>query len=49
LWGPDPLRFGFWFNLASDGFGIILHLAVATGVLRLARGWRRRMKLREGK
>jgi hypothetical protein len=28
LWRPDPLRFGFWFNLASDGFIIALHLIV---------------------
>lgn len=32
LWHPDPLRFGFWFNLSSDGFIIALHLAVATGI-----------------
>ena len=29
LWRPDPLRFGFWFNAASDGFIIVLHLVVA--------------------
>ena len=32
LWGPDPLRFGFWFNVLSDGFIIALHLAIAAGV-----------------
>ncbi|HEY0375964.1 MAG TPA: hypothetical protein VGC87_03315 [Pyrinomonadaceae bacterium] len=38
LWRPDPLRFGFWFNVASDGFIIALHLAAAAAVARLARG-----------
>jgi hypothetical protein len=33
LWHPDPLRFGFWFNVASDGFIIALHLAAAWGVM----------------
>ena len=37
LWRPDPLRFGFWFNLASDGFIIVLHLSVAAAVVWLAR------------
>ena len=34
LWRPDPLRFGFWFNVLSDGFIILLHLAVAAVVMR---------------
>jgi hypothetical protein len=29
LWRPDPLRFGFWFNLLSDGVIITLHVLVA--------------------
>lgn len=29
LWGADPLRYGFWFNMVSDGFGIAVHLAAA--------------------
>lgn len=33
LWRPDPLRFGFWFNVASDGFIIALHVAIAMGVM----------------
>jgi hypothetical protein len=33
LWGPDPLRFGFWFNFAIDGIGIDAHLAAGTLVL----------------
>jgi hypothetical protein len=41
LWGPDPNRFGFWFNLGSDGFIIVLHLigaiCVGWGVKRLRR------------
>ena len=36
LWHPDPLRFGFWFNVASDGFIIALHLAAAWGVMWIA-------------
>ena len=32
LWGPDPNRFGFWFNMASDGVIITLHIVVAQGV-----------------
>jgi hypothetical protein len=38
LWRPDPLRFGFWFNVASDGFIIVLHLLAAAALSRLARG-----------
>lgn len=34
LWGPDPNRFGFWFNFGSDGFIIVLHLIGAACV-----GW----------
>ncbi|HEY0404668.1 MAG TPA: hypothetical protein VGC89_03005 [Pyrinomonadaceae bacterium] len=37
LWRPDPLRFGFWFNMASDAFIIALHLAAAQGVVLVAR------------
>lgn len=40
LWGPDPLRYGFWFNMASDGAGIILHLALAAGILWFVRSRR---------
>jgi hypothetical protein len=32
LWGPDPNRFGFWFNFGSDGFIIVLHLIGAVSV-----------------
>lgn len=37
LWGADPLRYGFWFNMASDGFGIAVHLAAAMVVMRVIR------------
>lgn len=37
LWGADPLRYGFWFNMASDGFGIAVHLVAAMVVMRIAR------------
>jgi hypothetical protein len=36
LWGPDPLRYGFWFNVAADGVLIIIHLAAAMGLVWLA-------------
>jgi len=29
LWHPDPLRFGFWFNVASDGVIIGGHVVAA--------------------
>jgi len=41
LWGADPLRYGFWFNMASDGFGIAAHVVgamVLTWVARFLRG-----------
>jgi hypothetical protein len=44
LWGPDPLRYGFWFNVASEGVLITIHLAAAMGVMRLAKHLRRRSK-----
>ena len=46
LWGPDPLRYGFWFNVLSDGALIIIHLAGALGVQRLARYLRRKDRSR---
>ncbi len=42
LWGPDPLRYGFWFNVASEGALIIIHLAAAMGLMWVARYLRRR-------
>ncbi len=42
LWGPDPLRYGFWFNVASEGALIIIHLAAAMGLMWLAKYLRRR-------
>ncbi|MGB9180366.1 MAG: hypothetical protein WCB68_14130 [Pyrinomonadaceae bacterium] len=41
LWGADPLRYGFWFNMASDGFGIAVHLVAAMLVMWFARVLRR--------
>ena len=41
LWGADPLRYGFWFNMASDGFGIAVHLVAAMMVMWVARFLRR--------
>lgn len=34
LWGPDPLRYGFWTNLALDSTGIALHLLAAIVIYR---------------
>jgi len=34
LWGPDPLRYGFWTNLALDSTGIALHLLAAIAIYR---------------
>lgn len=42
LWGPDPLRYGFWFNVASEGALIIFHLGAALGLMWLARSLRRK-------
>ena len=42
LWGPDPLRYGFWFNATSEGVLIIVHLAAAMGIMLLANRLRRR-------
>ena len=33
LWGADPLRYGFGFNMLSDGFGIAVHLVAAMLVM----------------
>jgi hypothetical protein len=44
LWHPDPLRFGFWFNILSDGFIIALHMIVSMGVVWMAKLLRRRMQ-----
>lgn len=48
LWGPDPLRYGFWFNVASEGALIIIHLATAMGIVWLARYLRRRNESGKG-
>ena len=37
LWGPDPRRFGFWFNVLSDGSIIVVHVVVATLVMWIAK------------
>ncbi len=41
LWGADPLRYGFWFNMVSDGLGITVHLVAAMLVIWIARFLRR--------
>lgn len=41
LWGADPLRYGFWFNMAMDGAGIVLHLAGAMALMWAAKCVRR--------
>ena len=42
LWGPDPNRFGFWFNMASDGFIIMLHMVAAQGITWIAERLRKK-------
>ena len=37
LWGPDPLRFGFWINYGLDFTGMCVHLAAAALVVWLTR------------
>jgi hypothetical protein len=37
LWGPDPRRFGFWFNVFSDGVIIVVHIVAATMVMWVAK------------
>jgi hypothetical protein len=41
LWGADPLRYGFWFNFASDGFGIVVHLVAAMVLVWVGQSLRR--------
>ncbi len=37
LWRPDPLRFGFWFNVLSDGIIIVAHVVAAMVVMWVVR------------
>ncbi len=37
LWGPDPNRFGFCTNFLYGSILIMVHLAIATWIIRLAR------------
>ncbi len=37
LWGPDPLRYGFWTNVGYDVAGIVVHLLLAMGITGLMR------------
>lgn len=41
LWGADPLRYGVWFNMASDGFGIAVHVVAAMMLMWFGRFLRR--------
>jgi hypothetical protein len=41
LWGTRAGRYSFWFNMASDGAGIIMHVVAAMGVMWIA-GYLRR-------
>ncbi len=40
LWRPDPLRFGFWFNVLSDGI-IVAHVVAVMVVMRVVKLFRR--------
>ncbi len=48
LRGADPLRYGFWFNLASDGFGIAVHVVAAMIAMWIGRFLRRSMLRQPG-
>lgn len=37
LWGPDPLRFGFWTNVGMDFLFVSLHVLLAAGAVALSR------------
>ena len=37
---PREGRYGFWFNMAADGFGIILHVAASVLVMWMAKYFR---------
>ena len=37
LWGPDPVRFGFYTKFLYHGILTTVHLVVATAIIRLAR------------
>jgi hypothetical protein len=37
LWGTREGRYSFWFNMASDGAGIIVHVVAAMCVMWIAR------------
>jgi uncharacterized membrane protein len=38
---PREGRYGFWFNMASDGAGILVHVVAAMGLMWLARHLRK--------
>jgi hypothetical protein len=44
---PREVRYGFLFNMASDGAGIILHIAAAMLVMWLAKHLRRNSAARQ--
>jgi hypothetical protein len=37
MWGPDPRRFGFWFNVFSDGTIIVVHIVAATMAIQVTK------------
>lgn len=37
LWKPDPMRFGFWFNMLSDGIILTVHVVAAMMTMRIAK------------
>ena len=45
MWGPDPARYGFAFNVATDWLAVVLHVAAAMTLVGLRR--RARSPLRE--
>ena len=41
LWGTDERRYSFWFNMATDGTGIIVHVLAAMGLMWMAKRFRK--------
>ena len=41
LWGADEKRYSFWFNMMSDGAGIIVHVLAAMALMWVVKCFRR--------
>jgi hypothetical protein len=41
LWGADERRYSFWFNMMSDGAGIIVHVLAAMALMWVVKRFRK--------